>query len=140
MADFQADRVECPVIQWDAKTVQHLKLIAGENDRGIAHYRNEVETGRMTLRAINLDGERVGTFCYFIDTDFDGDVFFIAGMGIEPAAGASIAKPIVETIIPPIAKAQGCKAARFWTKRQGFVRLLSGAGFEPIYVMEKTYD
>jgi hypothetical protein len=82
----------------------------------------------------------VGTFCYFIDRDLIGDVLFIAGMGIEPSAGASIAKPLVETIIPPIVKSHECKAARFWTKREGFVRLLRDVGFVPIYVMEKTYD
>lgn len=130
--------VTYPQIAWDAAARSHLSLIAGETPAALDHYQSAVDRGEMTLHAIEVDGQRIGSITYMLDRDFVGDVLFVTGMGAQPVDGVSLTHDACNVFLPAIAEALGCKAIRFWTRRDGFVRALSDLGFAPIYVMEKS--
>lgn len=124
-------------IEWDAPATAHLGLIAGETDAGLAHYERAVNNGDMSLVAIDVDGQRIGTLSFMIDHDLGGAVLFVTGMGANPVDGVSLAQDACTNFLPDLAKKNGCNVVRFWTRRAGFVKALEGEGYAPIYVMEK---
>lgn len=136
MVDHSTFYVNCPVVEWDEFASVHLGKIAGETDAGLIDYRQSVEAGRMTLRAIEINGARVGTFSHMIDDDFCGRILFVTGMGAEPVKGFCLTSHFGGEYLPKLARDLGCQCIRFWTRRAAFVRKLSGQ-FDPIYVMEK---
>lgn len=138
MATNQALCVTYSAIEWDAPAKVHLGLIAGETDAGLVHYEQAVNKGEMSLAAIEVEGQRVGTLSYMIDHDLGGAVLFVTGMGAHPVEGVSLAQDACSTFLPELAKQKGCALIRFWTRRAGFVKALKDEGFAQIYVMEKA--
>lgn len=132
--------VSYPQIKWDDAARSHLSKIAGETAAALDHYHSAVNNGTMTLHAIEVEGQRVGSLSYMMDQDFVGDVLFVTGMGAEPVEGVNLTRDACAIFLPALAKSLGCKAIRFWTRREGFVRALSDHGFAPVYVMEKAID
>lgn len=137
MADLQALHVSYPEIAWDKATEAHLGRIDGASTDVLAHYRQAVENGEVTLHGIEVEYQRVGTIAYMIDNDIQGQVLFVMGMGAEPVEGVNLALNASSDFLPKRAKELGCVAVRFWTRREGFTRVLRNEGYETIYVMEK---
>lgn len=92
--------------------------------------------GVVSLFAVEMDGQRVGTMALSWDHDASGKVLFCNALAIDRFHGSNIVPAVVE-MLGPWAKDQGASKMRFQTARDGLMRVCKGLGFDRQYVMEK---
>ena len=135
MADRKAPTVIYERLGWDDLAADHL-MRDGTSREGVQSIAAEVAANKQALYGIFVEGNRVGSICYTAHEDVGGRVLFVTGMGADPTDGLSLIADAFNNFLPKQAKANFCSILRIWTQREGFLRVLRGAGCRTFYVME----
>lgn len=121
---------------FDERTASDICRVEHFDEADAEHFRAGIESGLYNLLSVEIDGDRRGSIILSWERG-DTLTLFCNVLSAEHVPGVNIVSEIVE-MMAVYAKAKGAGMLRFWTRREGLVRITEQMGFTRNYVMERA--